>query len=177
METNETRAAVDALLAQHGVTMSATFVPQSASRHSQEKDRTLNWRIAFKRVSNGASFAIDYSQGVGHIPKIIGKSYPMEMQAREWEASEKGRYQARANSSFATKPLPPPSAANILYCITSDASCIDDTFEDFCANLGYDTDSRKAEAIYNACRAQTRDAQRVLGRDLLDAAAKLLEGY
>ena len=175
--STETKAAIDVLLARHGVTMTATFVPQSASRHSQEKTRTLNWRVAFTRASNGASFAIDYSQGVGHIPPIVGNSYPLEMRAREHEASEKGRYQVRANSSFATKQLPAPSATSLLYCIVLDSDVQDCTFEDWCSNLGFDPDSRKAEAIYGACRAQTRDAQRVLGRELMEEAAKLLEGY
>ncbi len=39
-------------------------------------------------------------------------------------------------------------------------------FEDWARDLGYDTDSREAEAIYRACIAQTKDARALLG-DLL----------
>ena len=175
--TEETQAAIAALLGRHGVTMFAAFVPQSLSRNSAEKTRTLNWRITFKRASNSASFAIDYSQGVGHIPAIRGKSYPLELKARDYEASEKGRYQVRANSSWQTAALPAPKAADLLHCLTLDATCIDATFEEWCADYGYEVDSRKAEATYDQCRAQSRDALRVLGKELMNEAAALLQDY
>jgi hypothetical protein len=51
-----------------------------------------------------------------------------------------------------------PTAEDILDCLASDASGIEssaETFEDWCGEYGYDTDSRKAEAIFNACVEQT----------------------
>ena len=177
LTTTEARAAIDVLLAREGITMTAAFVPQSLSRHSAEKDRTLNWRITFSNAASKASFAIDYSQGIGHIPAMLGKSYPMERQANEYQASQEGRYQVRANASYQTKPLPPPTAADLLHCLVLDASCAENTFEEWCSELGYDTDSRKAEEIYNQCRKQTRDAMRVLGSKLLADAGTLLQDY
>lgn len=45
-----------------------------------------------------------------------------------------------------------PSAYGVLSCIGSDLSC-PDTFEDFCAEYGYDADSRKALAQFRRCDA------------------------
>jgi hypothetical protein len=174
MTTEETQQACAALLDARGVKMTAVFVPQSLSRNSAEKARTLNWRVTF--VKDKQSFALDYQQGVGHIPAIVGKSYPQEMQEREWEASEKGRYQVRANSSYMTKTLPAPNVADILYCLVSDDTN-GESLEDWASNFGYDIDSRKAEETYRACARQTRDARRVLGADVLDKARSLLEDY
>lgn len=39
----------------------------------------------------------------------------------------------------------------ILYCFLSDAHSGYLTFDNFCSEFGYDTDSRKAEKIYKAC--------------------------
>src|SRR3990167_8432953 len=46
-----------------------------------------------------------------------------------------------------------PTAADLLDCLASDASTIDNArgFEEFCSELGYDTDSRKAERIFKVC--------------------------
>lgn len=45
-----------------------------------------------------------------------------------------------------------PSAAEVLECLISDArSACDQTFASWCADLGYDDDSRKAYATYEQC--------------------------
>lgn len=48
-----------------------------------------------------------------------------------------------------------PTAEEVLDCLASDATTIGESFEDFALNLGYDTDSRKAEKIYKAVLHQT----------------------
>jgi hypothetical protein len=55
-----------------------------------------------------------------------------------------------------------PTAADVLYCLASDARCGEDTFEDFCGNLGYDLDSRKAEATWKTCQAMAPRLRRFL---------------
>jgi len=53
---------------------------------------------------------------------------------------------------------------DVLYCLLSDAHGMDYyDFEEWAENYGYDTDSRKAEDIYNKCKVQTKRL-----RDLLD---------
>ncbi len=44
--------------------------------------------------------------------------------------------------------------------------CDGESFEDWAGNLGYDTDSRKAEATYNACMEEGRNLLGFLGLDL-----------
>ena len=60
-----------------------------------------------------------------------------------------------------------PSNESVLDSIASDASSVESarSFEDWCGDLGYDTDSRKAERIHDACR-KIRDEL----RDMLDDA-------
>lgn len=47
----------------------------------------------------------------------------------------------------------PPTTYDVLACLTKDAP---GTFEDFCGEYGYDTDSRKAESVWKACRREYR---------------------
>jgi hypothetical protein len=57
-----------------------------------------------------------------------------------------------------------PSAADVLSCLLSDASVEDATsFEDWCSDFGYDTDSRQAEKTYRDCLFQTKELRAFLG--------------
>lgn len=49
-----------------------------------------------------------------------------------------------------------PSAYSVLACISGDVNC-PETFEDFCAECGYDEDSRKAFAKFERCAEFARE--------------------
>ena len=61
----------------------------------------------------------------------------------------------------------PPTLAEVLDCLASDASGVDNaqSFEDWASEYGYDTDSRKAEATYRICEKQAQELKALLGRD------------
>jgi hypothetical protein len=57
-----------------------------------------------------------------------------------------------------------PTAEDVLDCLASDASGIEnEQFEDWCANYGYDPDSRKAERTFNICTKQATQLANLLG--------------
>ncbi len=64
-----------------------------------------------------------------------------------------------------------PDAAGVVYSLLIDARAGELSFEDFCGELGYDQDSRRAEQIWKACN---RVAPRV--RCLLGEHFEMLEG-
>lgn len=139
-----------------GLSIAAQFVPFSQSRNAKPDPKTddlsLNWRVTVGR--NGAPFMeADYMQGIGHAPsyKQSARLTVATAEALAFEA-EKGRRAPRSGGLFAGALIPEPSAADVLYTLVSDAGALDHpTFEDWAAELGYDTDSRKAEATYRAC--------------------------
>lgn len=49
-----------------------------------------------------------------------------------------------------------PTAEEVMYSLTTDAQMAGESFEDWCDSFGYDSDSRKAWAIYEQCQS-TRD--------------------
>jgi hypothetical protein len=63
-----------------------------------------------------------------------------------------------------------PTAADVLNCLCLDAMSYTNTqeYENWCANLGYSTDSRKAYRIYEQVRRQTKKLEKFLG-DLYQA--------
>jgi hypothetical protein len=58
-----------------------------------------------------------------------------------------------------------PTAEGCLDCLLSDAQAGEQTFAEFCAEFGYDTDSRAAEATWRACRKTAVGMRRLLGDD------------
>ena len=61
-----------------------------------------------------------------------------------------------------------PTAADVLNCLASDSSSVENarSFEDWASDLGYDTDSRKAEKIFKVCEKQAERLKKFLGEDL-----------
>ena len=61
----------------------------------------------------------------------------------------------------------PPAPADVLDCLASDALSIQNTrdFADWCADFGYDTDSRQAHKTYQTTYRQGARLQRFLGED------------
>jgi len=50
-----------------------------------------------------------------------------------------------------------------LSCFVSDAMSGKDSFQDFCSELGYDSDSRKAYKIFKACEKAYAKFERIIG--------------
>ena len=58
---------------------------------------------------------------------------------------------------------------NVLSCMASDCAGTEDrTFEDWAAEYGYDTDSRSAEKIFDACCKQYTELLALFGKDVLE---------
>jgi len=58
-----------------------------------------------------------------------------------------------------------PTAADVLNCLISDARAGEDSFEEFCAELGYNEDSRAALATWKQCQTYGRKVRQFLGDD------------
>lgn len=63
-----------------------------------------------------------------------------------------------------------PGPADVLDCLASDALGVHNSpkFEDWCAEYGYDTDSRKAERIHKVCERQAQKLYAFLGPNDFD---------
>jgi hypothetical protein len=63
-----------------------------------------------------------------------------------------------------------PTAEELLDCLASDASSVENTngFEDWAVDLGYDTDSRKAHRTYKTIERQASKLKALLGDDAYD---------
>lgn len=58
-----------------------------------------------------------------------------------------------------------PTVEEVLQSLFLDATAEALTFEEWCAEFGYDDDSRKAERTFKACQKVGRDLKKLLGDD------------
>lgn len=119
------------------------------------------------QVTDYEKHATDFLKSVGAKLKIEYIEhdfyFPDDKQCRDiyrFTLSRAGRsYTAKFGQSIANTGET-PTAYDILACITKYEP---GTLEDFCADFGYDSDSRKVEKIYDAVVKEFAGVQRVFG--------------
>ena len=72
-----------------------------------------------------------------------------------------------------------PILADVMHSLVCDAQCVADgqTFESFADDMGYDTDSRGAERVYNGCRDEYFGLIRLCGSLDLDVLSQMFQDY
>jgi hypothetical protein len=139
-------AQATAFLDKHGLKFTATEYPaamQDAPEWSDSKPlRTkvgmlahgLRYRVKITRQSDHAGLSFDFWGSIADRASI---------ELAKTDFSAKAHQAARAARL---------TAYSVLACLSSDVNC-PETFDGFCDEYGYDSDSRKAEALFNRCRA------------------------
>ena len=75
------------------------------------------------------------------------------------------------------KALTDEDHISAFYCFLGDAISGSQSFEEFCDELGYDEDSRKAEKIWKACQEATQKADNLSIGDLYQVSNYIQEKY
>jgi len=65
-----------------------------------------------------------------------------------------------------------PDVESVLSCLASDSSALDQDFENWASDLGYDPDSRKALRIFETCKRQAIRLEKFLAQELFDLLLK-----
>ena len=162
MNGKEVEAAADALLQAAGVSYAATLVQRGAKDDSGwEHDA---WRIEF--LKDGRKLEQSFRTGIGHRAPP-GNTF----------AGRKLRPGTLAWVEHENRKTPvSPKAASVLSSLVSDDTQ-GESFESWADNFGYDSDSRKALAIYMECQRQTDAAKRFFGHDVWASIVSTVEGY
>lgn len=146
-----------------GTVYTPTFVPFKASRNKGEKQPSINWIVTL--IRNGKSISVEYSQGTGCVSERDAKLIKrlvrpvqhsgrrsMDVARLESGMCETGWIGTPNNVFGKGKQLDPPELKTVVWCLLEDGTAVDNgSFEDWADELGYDKDSRSAEAIYRAC--------------------------
>lgn len=182
MTTTDTERTAFEALTSLGFTLETMTGPTGAVSHEGETPWphiAYTVRLLFK---GREVLTTQYSMGVGHakVPKRW-EDQPAGLTKDEICAFNTLRNNPHAqlkdkmlHASFAAKLAKAqkltPQLADVMQSLMLDATAHDMTFEDWCGELGYDSDSRKAEAIFNACDKIARQLNRAVPADILNKA-------
>ena len=107
------------------------------------------WECDAWRVSFG-KFTTDYFTGTGH--------------------------RKQANKYMPLKPVA-PCAADVLYSLILDAEACEQSYQDWCDNFGYESDSIKALNTYRACEAIGHELRKVFDHATRESFRNVLQDY
>lgn len=153
------------LLKQSGVNYSVIY--RGERRGALSGDRTMDaWETSFGTSDRNVEF-FDFYTGLslrGPAPNHSCGPAPRRGTVA-WVDLEKQR-----------KPIA-PHAADVLYSLILDSSACDQSFDDWCGDFGYDTDSRKALETYLACQENSSKLRKVFNGEQIAKLEEILQDY
>ncbi len=173
--SSETAANFASLLSRMGVTM------QASSGLAQTKDEweRIGFQCALSR--NGKPFWNGpYSVGLGHVKMPSSSGMFLGLTGEESNLFETLKCKPNAKvkpeymtvklslySKLAARQKLTPSLTDVMHSLLMDgeASFNGESFEGWCSNYGYDTDSRKAETTWRACMETGHAIRRAFSAD------------
>jgi hypothetical protein len=139
---------------------------------------------------NGRKFwSGPYHIGIGHIKPIAART-PLTLTSTEaslydaWKKAPSRDYILKAElasmvGKVAVQTKYTPAIADILHCLLMDGSSYFDaqSFEEWCSELGYDSDSRKAEKTFQECQETGRKLSRAFNPMELSHLRNVAQDY
>jgi len=154
--TNYNQQATD-FLTSTGTLLTVNFLRQG-KYFADDKDERDIYQCELKRGNRSYKFEFGQSianSGFYYQYKSNKRQFPLDRKYLLKENRSKLLFHIKMNDGVFTPSLDTihyptaPDAYSILACLTK-YDC--GTFEDFCSEFGYDTDSKKAEKTYNAVK-------------------------
>lgn len=112
------------------------------------------------------TWAVDEATGrriTGTVNQVgVGQGAP-DWAAQEWRVSLRCEGRRMTLRYYGGGSASDPSIGDVVETLAMDAYSIGETFESWCQDLGYDTDSRKAHATYRAVVRISRRFNRLRG--------------
>lgn len=134
------------------------------------------WNITFYRTGKKDVFNTLYYTGIGHrVLSPMGETYKRRIK-QDYKNSVNLRHMLAQNEKEYAKPQT-PHIAGILSSLTLDASANDYSFNDWCDNFGYESDSIKALNTYQECCNTAKELYKLFNRSELSALSELLQDY
>ena len=171
---------INSQLAALGLSLDHKHIPMAGSLDT--KTTTVDFRVTL--MYNGRdAITTEYHMGLGHCTATSESKRPaprLPNLTMDYFNSLQGTLRGEKAHRWddIRWTLPTPALAGVLSSLLLDSSVLDyPTFESWASDCGYDTDSRKAEAIYNACLANALKLTAGIPRDVLGAARDILADY
>lgn len=154
---NAIHTQIDEVLAHAGVAFSAIYMGEK--KNAMGSPGTMDkWSCTFTRTgSTRQAVEFDFFTGLGlrKAPAGVTRAFDKVRMAKPKE----------------------PHPADVLHSLILDSSAVDQSFESWCSDLGYDRDSRKALTTYEACQQNADKLRGFVTRETLESFENALQDY
>lgn len=172
----------DQLVADYLKQLSVSYSAHYCGKFNDDGWNADLWRVTFT-AANGKQFSTDFKTGIGHRIELASfsgfskhdKKFIAEVKAVTY--LEKVTFETGATGKRFAMRAVVPTQANVLYCLLSDMQCVEYGYGDFCANLGYDEDSRKALETFLSCDKIGSELKQFFSRETIETLQTMLEDY
>lgn len=181
--SDEARAKVETILKNAEVTFSAIYLGERQKGFNGEPWQHDAYSCAFTiRDGTAGHEEFDYFMGIGNRAKATERDkqqakydFPGVTQNDITQRTQYGRRYLAAVEKLRKPKAPHP--ADVLCSLILDSSAAEQTFESWCSDFGYDTDSRKALNTYEACQQNTDKLRRIFTHAQIEALRDALQDY
>ena len=153
-----------------------SYVVEYTGVQKREKWDCDSWRFTMKNQS------FEYFTGLGHREDVTADTKKRAAydfpDLTEKDAAGQTMYGRRylQRVQELRKPQTPP-IAGLMYSILSDSTSAEQSFESWCTDCGYDSDSRKALATYMTCQENSDKLRKVFAPAQIAHIQELLQEY
>lgn len=153
-----------------GTTIKSIHIPSEPEKELGMSQ--VKWQVTIEY--KGKQIKSDYSTGIGHL-QGYKHTWGQKLNYADRMAIRGALMTGRGDCENVHMKVKKPTLDDVMYCLVSDSDALQyDTFEEWAGDTGYDSDSRKAEEIYNACRKIGSELKKAFG---VDGLTKLQEGF
>lgn len=154
MDASEAKEKIDSLLSRNMVLFLVTYAGETERDESWKCD---HWRVEFHRTPMAGDKAMK--------PQTYRTDYYTGLGLRSKHAK------------FIDAKPQAPRAADVLYSLLSDATAEQQSFSDWCSDLGKDTDSIKALNTYSQCCEASKNLYRIFSAAHIVEMREILQDY
>ena len=177
-----------------GFTLTVIAGPRGVIKPAQSKDGKpwpcLKFRVLLQHGGKDV-LETDFSFGIGHVDlkkvKVPPSTFLPGWSNEEtsflaaWQRQPHAEFkdkalQARVTERLARLQKLAPTLPGVLSSLLMESDAHGQTFEDWCGEFGYDTDSRSAEETFRACELIGRQLHKVDAKTL-EQAREILQDY
>lgn len=163
---NEIDKNIDNYLASQNIKFEIRFIADMSTDKEWSHDL---WQYTFSQFGKAGLFTDQFKTGTG-LRQLDKKAY--KPSGFEYLHPSRKKLWVSENS----KPVS-PTAASVLYCTILDASALDTSFEYWCADYGYDTDSIRHFNIYQQCCNIGKQMKQVFTNKQIETLREMLQDY
>lgn len=97
--------------------------------------------------------------------ELVGFRTKDSWECNEWKVILKYNGRRMTIPYFTGMAIDKPKLDDVLYSLLLDSTAIEYSFDEWCGEFGYDTDSRKAEKLYKECLKVSEKFHKLLGEE------------